>query len=89
VTGLLARAGEKVTCENNHPICTVAADLRQGEIVRRASFKDWTWDYEPVSGQSTPNCPVCGSVVFPVIGDDGACLYIDGNTRGRGSYLDD
>lgn len=82
---LLAKAGEQVTCENKHPIATVAQDIKQGDIVSPKQFRDWQWPYQPKSGEPVACCPVCDGQ-FIKVGHRGSVICIDGNWRGLEPY---
>lgn len=84
MSAVFAKAGDKVTCPNGHPICTVAADLLKGEIVKSSLFKDWTFDLDLSSGAKVPPCPTCGEIfmghpdkAFPVRGK----VFVNGEWR--------
>jgi len=57
-----AKAGEQVTCENGHPICTIATDIYQGQMFDPASLRDWV-QKTPIIGTSFDMlaCVHCGA----------------------------
>lgn len=57
---LYACAGERVTCENGHYICTVARDIVMGAFAQRGEFMDWCFGGEPEIGKPPPPCQ-CGA----------------------------
>lgn len=87
--GIIAKRGEKVTCENGHLICEVAADIMSGEVVTPSQFSNWHERLvgEIKSGETVPRCPECSSffIRIPIV-LGGAALHIENTWRGHGSY---
>lgn len=82
--GVFAKAGEVVTCENGHPICTVARDIHTKDTMTAGQFKDWKIDIDTRPGAAIPFCPTCGAPfiahpkgTFPERGK----VFIDGKWR--------
>lgn len=77
----IAKAGERVTCANGHHICTVARDIKPGEVQRRDDFKDWQQP-EPLMGTMLPiKCDICGE---PYIRPDAIC--VEGSWRSIAAF---
>ena len=83
---IIAKAGEQVTCENGHPICTVAEPIVSHSIVRPGQFKDWTWDYDPKSHEQVAPCQICGKQFMGTVGGV-SMLHVGDQWRGRGNYV--
>jgi hypothetical protein len=72
-----ASEGEKVTCENGHFICEVAADLykqQRGPLAEQ--FRNWQ-QAEPKNGDPIRPCEVCGAAYLIVNGIGGARLHTE------------
>ena len=57
---IIARAGEKVTCENGHEICTFAEDFNRDSVFGVRLFTDWKIE-RPEPSSPIENCPTCGA----------------------------
>lgn len=79
---LIAKEGELVTCENGHPICTVAEDIHTETVVDRSQFRDWTWDYSPEYATPIPPCPQCGKLFIRTNLWFGNDLHVGNEWRG-------
>ena len=78
---IFAKAGDLVTCENGHPICTVAVDLNTQAKMTSAQFKDWQIDIDTSPGVAMPSCPICGAKFIghpPGTFPDGGKIFING-----------
>ena len=61
---IYARAGEAVTCENGHTICTFSRDAGCGEAFRQENFLcGWTQP-EPRAGVVNVGCRLCGAPFY-------------------------
>lgn len=59
--GLIARAGEVVTCENGHEICDVARDIFLHDHVSPSQFTNWRNQPAPQPGENIRPCHECGA----------------------------
>jgi hypothetical protein len=76
---VIAAAGETVTCENGHRICTVVDDIKPDNgVVSAYQFKDWVSLPAPRPGHAVRPCPACGAPFIKGNGDGGHALHIKG-----------
>jgi hypothetical protein len=54
-----ARKGEKITCENGHPIGEIIRDIKIGEDFDPQALGNWIQE-EPIVGKVPPRCSICG-----------------------------
>lgn len=73
-----AEAGEIVTCENGHEICTVLADLHRGQKVQAEMFGDWQeGQIKGEAGNAIATCH-CGALFVKQQGTGFALHFPDG-----------
>jgi len=56
-----ASAGETVTCENGHPICTFVSNVCVGAIFRASDLGHWRQEEPKVGQRPIPRCAACGA----------------------------
>ncbi len=61
--GPYATKGEEIVCENGHVICTVARDIKRGELFDPEVFHRWR-DPPPTIGTEKQPCCRCGAEWF-------------------------
>lgn len=62
---LYAQQGEKITCPNGHEICTIAEDIKRGDMQDRDRyFKDWQQPIPKVGVDLCIECAECGTPWF-------------------------
>lgn len=76
-----AKAGEIVTCENGHPICTIGRDIVIGEPWDPTALVDWQQP-EPTIG-TFPKCAICGEDFYL----SGALHFEDGWRRALDRFV--
>lgn len=67
----IAKAGEKVTCENGHHICTVGRDVEAGGVQKPEDFVDWKHPEPELAATFPIKCTVCGA---PWITPEAICI---------------
>ena len=65
------RKGDKIICENGHPIGEALRDLSPGDLNWSDAFGNWTEaGFQPAVGQQHLKCKICGARwVFPGLPD--------------------
>lgn len=81
---IIAKAGDRVTCELGHHICDVAEDIKAcapGPMLKQ--FTNWR-GYVPLSGRPVHDCNICGrKFIRWTAGLLGGCqLHVKGEWRG-------
>lgn len=71
-SSLYAKAGEVITCESGHEICTIGRNIYKGATQIMEDLINWR-QQEPKIGCNIPVCAICGadfyvSNIFPPYG---------------------
>ena len=88
---LMAKAFDVMTCPDNHPVYLLVSKVYAGDMFNSGKFV-------PLNGSKTPAgyattgeyvCPICKKEIFNRFNSDGVAIYIRGELRGNGNYIEE